>query len=95
MRVIDFDELRALAAQNRNFVQTSQDQARALRAIVNAYDVVLGIFPSPEGTGLHVVKGDDILRYVADNDTAVDYSYTAIAVHTREQAMVLQTAVAA
>ncbi len=86
----EFEELRQLAAQNRNFINSSGNEALALRAIVHAHDVVLGIFPASEGLGLHVIKGDAILREVADHGVRIDYSHTAIALQTREQAITLQ-----
>ena len=86
----EFEELRQLAAQTRNFINSSGDEAWALRAIVHAYDVVLGIFPASDGLGLHVIKGDAILQQIANSGTQVDYSHTAIALHTREQAVTLQ-----
>jgi len=88
--VTEFEELRQLAAQNRNFINSSGNEALALRAIVHAHDVVLGIFPASEGLGLHVIKGDAILREVADHGVCIDYSHTAIALQTREQAITLQ-----
>jgi hypothetical protein len=96
MRVIDFEELRGLADHTRRFIQTSQDQALALRVVVSEYDVVLGIFPSAsEGMGLHVIKGEELLRQIATTNTTCDYTHTAIAVHNREQAVYLQRALAA
>ncbi|MDE1934203.1 hypothetical protein [Bradyrhizobium sp.] len=86
----EFDELRQLAAQTRHFINSSGDEALALRAIVHAHDVVLGIFPASDGLGLHVIKGDAILRQIADHGVHVDYSHTAIALQTREQAVTLQ-----
>lgn len=55
--MLDFHELRELAADVRVFVDVAEDKAEALRAVVAAYDVVLAIFPSEEGMGLHVIKG--------------------------------------
>ena len=86
----EFEELRQLAAQTRHFINSSGDEALALRAIVQAHDVVLGIFPASEGLGLHVIKGDAILQQIAHHGANIDYSHTAIAVHTREQAVTLQ-----
>jgi hypothetical protein len=88
--VTEFEELRQLADQNRNFINSSGDEALALRAIVHAHDVVLGIFPASDGLGLHVIKGDAILQQMADSGPRTDYSHTAIALQTREQAMTLQ-----
>jgi hypothetical protein len=95
MRVIDFDELRGLADDVRSFIRTSEDQALALRAVIAGHDVVLGIYPSPEqGVGLHVIKGDELLRYIANSNEAGDYTHTAIAVQNREQAETLKALVA-
>jgi hypothetical protein len=94
--MIDFEELRHLADQTRHFIAMAQDHARALRVVVAEYDVVLGIFPSAtEEMGLHVIKGADLLRQIAATNAAGDYTHTAIAVHTREQAVALQHALAA
>lgn len=95
MRVIDFDELRGLADDVRSFIRTSEDQALALRAVIAGHDVVLGIYPSPEqGVGLHVIKGDELLRHIANSNEAGDYTHTAIAVQTLEQAETLKALVA-
>jgi hypothetical protein len=89
--MIDFDELRGLASQTRHFIQMSEDKARALRVVVFEHDVVLGIFPcAVEGVGLHVIKGHDVLKRIASRNEDADYTHTAIAVHTREQAVALQ-----
>jgi hypothetical protein len=94
--MIDFEELRRLADQTRSFIQMSHDKARALRVVVAEYDVVLGIFPSAaEGIGLHVIKGEGLLRQIARSNSVGDYSHTAIAVHNREQAVALQQVLAA
>ncbi len=93
--MIDFDELRSLAADVRIFIEASEDKADALKAVVNAYDVVLGIFPSGAGMDLHVVKGRDILAHIAQTQTAGDFTHTAIAFQNREHAMALQQAMAA
>jgi hypothetical protein len=94
--MIDFEELRGLADQTRNFIRMSEDKARALRVIVVEHDVVLGIFPcAVEGVGLHVIKGHDILNHIAHSNADADYTHTAIAVHTREQAVALEHALAA
>jgi hypothetical protein len=96
MRVIDFEELRSLADHIRHFIHTSQDQALALRVVVSEHDVVLGIFPSvSEGMGLHVIKGEELLRQIANTTATHDYTHTAIAVQNREQAVALQRALAA
>jgi hypothetical protein len=94
--MIDFEELRHLADQTRQFIRMAQDKARALRVVVSEYDVVLGIFPSAtDEMGLHVIKGAELLRQIASNDATGDYTHTAIAVHNREQAIALQQALAA
>lgn len=91
--MIDFDELRERAATVRSFIQTSSDQVNALKSVVSAFDVVLGIFPSPsEGIGLHVIKGD--LSRLTDPHAMDDYSHTAIAFQNREQAVALRALVA-
>jgi hypothetical protein len=94
--MIDFEELRHLADQTRQFIRMAQDQARALRVVVSEHDVVLGIFPSTiDEMGLHVIKGAELLRQIASNTATGDYTHTAIAVHNREQAVALQQALAA
>ena len=92
--MIDFDELRDLADEARAFIQMSDDKALALRAIFAGHDVVLGIFPSAQGMGLHVIKGDDLLRQIANSNEACDYTHAAIAVQDLEQAVTLQALVA-
>jgi len=93
--MIDFDELRGLAADVCTFIQMSEDKALALRAVIAGHDVVLGIYPSPEeGVGLHVIKGDELLRQIANSNEAGDYTHTAIAVYNLEQAMTLTALVA-
>lgn len=94
--MIDFEELRHLADQTRQFIRMAQDQARALRVVVSEHDVVLGIFPSTtDEMGLHVIKGAELLRQIASNTATGDYTHTAIAVHNREQAVALQQALSA
>jgi hypothetical protein len=88
--VDNFDELRDLAADVRAFLERSRDPAAALRDAVAAYDVVLGIYPSESGMGLHVVKGSSLLDRLATLQSNALYSHTAIAVQTREQAVALQ-----
>jgi hypothetical protein len=93
--MIDFDELRGLADEIRSFIQMSEDKALALRAVIAGHDVVLGIFPShEEGIGLHVIKGNDLLRQIANSNEVGDYTHTAIAVQNLEQAVTLQALVA-
>lgn len=93
--MIEFDELRVLADEIRHFIQMSDDKAGALRVVVTAHDVVLGIYPSDSGMGLHVIKGAELLREIANSNATGDYTHTAIAVHNREQAVFLQEALAA
>ncbi|CUT12576.1 hypothetical protein BF49_7120 [Bradyrhizobium sp.] len=88
--MLDFNELRELAADVRVFVEIAEDKAEALRAVITAYDVVLAIFPSGEGMGLHVIKGGDILDRIANSRTHASYSHTAIAVPDLEHAEVLK-----
>ncbi|MBR1168506.1 hypothetical protein ACNJYD_20210 [Bradyrhizobium sp. DASA03005] len=78
--MLDFNELRELAADVRVFVDVAEDKAEALRAVIAAYDVVLAIFPVDDGMGLHVIKGKDILDKIAASRTHAMYSHTAIAV---------------
>jgi hypothetical protein len=92
--VIDFDELRDLADETRAYIQMSDDKAFALRAIVIGHDVVLGIYPCAEGMGLHVIKGDELLRQIANSNEVCEYTHAAIAVQDREQAETLQALVA-
>jgi hypothetical protein len=92
--VIDFEELRSLAAEARAFIQMSDDKALALRAIVAGHDVVLGIYPSTQGMSLHVIKGNDLLRRIANSNDACDYTHAAIAVQDLDQAVTLQALVA-
>jgi hypothetical protein len=93
--VINLDHLRELAADVRIFIEASEDKGSALRSVVGAYDVVLGIFPSGAGMELHVIKGTEILNQIAQSETAEDYTHTAIALQSREQAVTLQQALAA
>ena len=93
--MIDFDELRGLADEIRHFIQMSDDKAGALRVVVTAHDAVLGIYPSDGAIGLHVIKGEEVLRHIANTEATGDYTHTAIAVHNREQAIALQVALAA
>ena len=88
--MLDFDELRELAADVRVFVDVAEDKAEALRAVIGAYDVVLAIFPSGDGMGLHVVKGKEILDKIAKTRSHATYSHTAIAVPDLEHAEVLK-----
>jgi hypothetical protein len=90
----NFDELRDLAADVRAFIESSTDPAGALREVVAAYDIVLGIYPSNEGMGLHVVKGSSVLDRLATAQSNALYTHTAIALQNREQAVELQALVA-
>jgi hypothetical protein len=78
--VLDFEELRELAADVRLFISLAEDQAAALRDVISAYDVVVGIYPSGDDMGLHVVKGRQILERIATSKATATYSHTAIAV---------------
>lgn len=88
--MLDFDELRELAADVRVFVDIAEDKAGALRAVIAAYDVVLAIFPAQEGMGLHVIKGEEILDGIANSRTSTMYSHTAIAVPDLQHAQALK-----
>lgn len=88
--MLDFDELRELAADVRVFVDVAEDKAEALRAVIGAYDVVLAIFPSGDGMGLHVIKGKEILDKISTSRSHATYSHTAIAVPDLEHAEVLK-----
>ena len=88
--MLNFDELRELAADVRVFVDIAEDKAEALKAVIAAYDVVLAIFPSQEGMGLHVIKGKAILDRIANSRTHAIYSHTAIAVPDLEHAQMLK-----
>jgi hypothetical protein len=88
--MLDFHELRELAADVRIFVDMAEDKAEALRAVIAAYDVVLAIFPSEDGMGLHVVKGGEILDEIAKSRTDAICSHTAIAVPDLAHAQTLK-----
>ena len=88
--MLDFDELRELAADVRVFIDLAEDKAAALRDIVAAYDVVLGIYPSGDEIGLYVVKGRDVLDSIAKSSTAAMYTHTAIAVPDLQHAECLR-----
>jgi hypothetical protein len=92
--VDNFDDLRDLAADVRAFIESSRDPAAALRDVVAAYDVVLGIYPSNDGMGLHVVKGSSLLDRLATLQSNALYTHTAVAVQNREQAVQLQALLA-
>ena len=78
--MLDLDELREVAADVRMFIDLAEDKAAALRSIIAAYDVVLGIYPSGDEIGLHVVKGRQILDEIAKSQSNATYTHTAIAV---------------
>jgi hypothetical protein len=61
-----------------------------LRDVIAAYDVVLGIFPSGDGIGIHAVKGRHILEKIANSLTTALYTHTAIAVPDLQHAETLQ-----
>ena len=78
--MLDLHELREVAADVRMFIDLAEDKAAALRSIIAAYDVVLGIYPSGDEIGLHVVKGRQILDEIAKSQSNATYTHTAIAV---------------
>jgi hypothetical protein len=88
--VLDFEELRELAADVRVFVDLAEDKAAALRGVIAAYDVVVGIFPSGDDMGLYVVKGRHILDQIAKSRTNAMYTHIAIAVADVQQAKALR-----
>jgi hypothetical protein len=88
--VIDYEVLLQIAATTRSYIQTSHNQAQALRDIITSHDVVFGIFPSEkDGWDLHVVKGRELL-----NDLSGDLHHTVLPFQTREQAARLEALVA-
>jgi hypothetical protein len=92
--VIDFERLLEVAIVTRSFIQTSENQAQALRDLVTANDVVFGIFPADkDGLGLHVIKGSDVLRDIAGQITSNRYNHTVIPFQNREQAARLEALV--
>ena len=88
--MLDFEELRELAADVRIFIDLADDKAAALRHVIAAYDVVLAIYPSEDDLGLSVIKGGDILDKIAKSQTNAFYSHTAIAVPDLEHARALK-----
>jgi len=88
--VVDFEELRELAADVRILIEAAEDKAAVLRDVIAAYDVVFGIFPSQDGIGIHVVKGRPILDKMATSWTNAVYTHTAIAVPDLQHAEVLK-----
>lgn len=88
--MFDFHELREIAADVRIFVDAAEDKASALRDVIAAYDIVLGIFPTTDGIGIYAVKGRHILEDIAKNKTSALYTHTAIAVPDLQHAEMLQ-----
>ncbi len=78
--MLDFEELRELAADVRNFIDLADDKAAALRDVIAAFDVVLAIYPPQDDLGLYVIKGGDILDKIARSQTNAFYTHIAIAV---------------
>jgi hypothetical protein len=75
IRTVDLNQRLLIQAPAKD-----DDKARALRVVVTEHDVVLGIFPSAEGIGLHVIKGEELLRQIASSNSVGDYTHTAVAV---------------
>ena len=88
--MLDFEELRELAADVRMFIDLADNKAAALREVIAAYDVVLAIYPSDDDLGLYVIKGSDILDKIAKSQTSTFYSHTAIAVPGLDDARLLK-----
>jgi hypothetical protein len=88
--VLDFEELRELAADVRGFIDLAEDKAAALRNVIAAYDIVLAIYPSEDSMGLYVIKGRHILDQIAKSETNAFYSHTAIAVPDLDHARALK-----
>ena len=88
--MLNFEELRELAADVRSFIDLADDKAAALRDVIAAYDVVLAIYPSEDDIGLYVIKGGDILDKIAKSQTNAFYSHTAIAVPDLDHARALK-----
>ena len=88
--MLDFEELRELAADVRGFIDLADDKAAALRDVIAAYDVVLAIYPSEDEMGLYLIKGDPILDQIAKSQTNAFYSHTAIAVPDLDHAIKLK-----
>jgi hypothetical protein len=87
--MFEFDELRELAADVRVFINLADDKAAALRNIIDAYDVVIGIFPSGDEMGLYVIKGRQIIENFARSKSSATYAHTAIAVPDKVHAELL------
>lgn len=86
----DFEELRELAADVRNFIDLADDKAAALRDVIAAYDVVLAIYPPQGDLGLYVIKGSHVLDRIAKSQTDAFYTHTAIAVPDLDHARALK-----
>lgn len=85
--MFDFEELRDLAADVRTFVGSSEDEGRALRDVIAAYDVVIGIFPLVgDDMGVHIVKGQEILDKIRVSGVSSHHTLTAIQVPNFRQA---------
>ena len=88
--MIDYSKMLEVAACTRSFIQTSNDQAQALRDILSAYEVVFGIFPGEKNEwDLHVIKGRDLVVKAEK-----PYHHTVLPFQTREQAATLEALVA-
>ena len=88
--MLDFEELRELAADVRIFIDLADDKAAALRDVIAAHDIVLAIYPSDDDMGLYAIKGRDILDKIAKSQTNAFYSHTAIAVPDLDHARQLK-----
>ena len=88
--MLDFEELRELAADVRIFIDLADDKAAALRDVIAAYDIVLAIYPSDDEMGLYVIKGRHILDQIAKSQTHAFYTHTAIAVPDLDHARALK-----
>jgi hypothetical protein len=88
--VLDFEELRELAADVRIFIDLADDKAAALRDVIAAYDILLAIYPSDDDMCLYVIKGRNILDQIAKSQTDAFYTHTAIAVPDLDHARKLK-----
>ena len=87
--MIDYSKMLEMAACTRSFIQTSNDQAQALRDILSAHEVVFGIFPGEKNDwDLHVIKGRDLVV------KAEKPYHPVLPFQTREQAATLEALVA-
>jgi hypothetical protein len=62
---MDDDELPKLAESNKQLIAVSSDVAYATRAIIEAFDVVIGLYPDKEemsGWGKLVIKGAGVVE---------------------------------